>query len=229
MEVWLSFNNNEQRLRLPILPSSFEVSVGNINRRVNINEIGNINLIGKTDLKEMTISSFFPAQEYHFCEYTGFPTPYSCVEMIEGWRKSGRPIRLIITETPINLAMAIENFTYGERDSTGDVYFTLELAEYIFVGIKQDAKSHGYVQTHTRPAKEIPPTYVPKPNDTPITIAKKTTGNSANAPIIAQRNPTVMKNNTILKPEAGNTSQAILQLYNISKKPKPKPIRGYTE
>lgn len=206
MEIWLSFNNNAERLRLPVLPPSFEVTVGNMNTRVNINEIGNINLIGKSDLREMTIESFFPAQEYYFCEYSGFPSPYSCVELLESWRKSGKPIRLIITDTNINIAMGIESFKYGERDGTGDVYYSLELAEYVFVGVKQDSKSYGYTQNHTRPAKEIPKTYTPKPKDNPITIAKKTTGNSANAPIIMERNPTVTK------PQVGNTLSAILQL-----------------
>ena len=50
MEIWLSWQNNAERLRLPILPSSFEVEVGNLNTRVNINEIGNINLIGDSRL-----------------------------------------------------------------------------------------------------------------------------------------------------------------------------------
>lgn len=187
MEIWLSFNNNAERLRLPVLPPSFEVVVGNMNTRVNINEIGNINLIGKSDLREMTIETFFPAQDYYFVEYNGFPSPYSCVEMIERWRKSGKPIRLIITDTPINIAMAIESFSYGERDGSGDVYYSLELAEYLFVGVKETSKSHGYVQENKRPAKEIPKKYTPKPNDNPITIAKKTTGNSVNAKTIAQR------------------------------------------
>lgn len=188
MEIWLSWQNNTERLRLPVLPPSFEVSVGNLNTRININEIGNINLIGKSDLKTITLESFFPNQNYYFCEYSDFPKPYECVEMIENWRLSGKPIRLIITDTPINLAMAIEKFTYGEKDGTGDVYYSLELAEYVFVGVKETSESHGYVQNLKRPAKEIPKTYTVKPNDNPITIAKKTTGNSANAKKIMDKN-----------------------------------------
>ena len=188
MEIWLSFNNNAERLRLPVLPPSFEVVVDNLNTRVNINEIGNINLLGKSDLKEMTLETFFPAQDYYFVEYNGFPPPYSCVEMIDSWRTSGKPIRLIITDTNINLAMGIESFSYGERDGTGDVYYSLELAEYVFVKVKQESKSHGYVQENIRPSKEIPKTYAPKPNDNAITVAKRTTGNSANARVMINKN-----------------------------------------
>lgn len=189
MEIWLSWQNNQERLRLPILPSSFEISVGNLNTRVNINEIGNINLIGKSDLREITIESFFPAQEYYFCEYSGFPKPYECVEMIERWRESGKPIRLIITETPINVAVAIEKFTYGEKDGTGDVYYTLELAEYVFVQTKTVAKQGEYsVETERPVTKEIPKEYIVKAGDTLWAIAKKLTGNGANYTVIAKKN-----------------------------------------
>lgn len=217
MEVWLSWQNNKERLRLPVLPY-FEVRVGNMNTRVNINELGNINLIGKSDLKEMTLETFFPAQEYYFCEYTGFPKPYECVEIIEGWRKSGKPIRLIITDTPINLALAIEKFSYGENDGSGDVYFTLGLAEYVFTNVKTTSKSYGYTQNNIRPAKEIPSTYVKKKNDNPITVAKKTTGNSANAKEIMDRNPHVNLSDY--------QKQALIQLKSTALKSKNKSSGG---
>lgn len=218
MEFWLSWQNNKERLRLPVLPSSFEVEVGNMNTRVNINELGNINLIGKSDLKEMILESFFPDQEYYFVEYNGFPKPYECVNIIEKWRSSGKPIRLIITDTPINLAMTIENFSYGERDGTGDVYYTLELAEYVFTNVKTNSKSYGYIQTNIRPAKEIPNTYITKKNDNPITMAKKTTGNSANAKEIMDRNPQVSLSDY--------QKQALIQLKNSTLKSKNKSSSG---
>ncbi len=199
MEIWLSWQNNKERLRLPILPPNFEVTVGNLNTRVNINEIGNINLIGKSDLKEITIETFFPAQNYYFCEYTGFPKPYECVEMIEGWRTSGKPIRLIITDTPINLAMAIEEFKFGERDGTGDVYFSLELAEYIFLNAKKETKQKEYKQETKRPVtKEIPKSYTVKKGDTLWSISKRLTGNGANYTAIAKKNN--IKNPNLIHP-----------------------------
>lgn len=197
MEVWLSWNNNEERLRLPVLPPEFEVTVGNMNTRININELGEINLIGKSGLREMTIERFFPAQDYYFVEYSGFPDPYECTAMIEKWRKSGRPIRLIITETPINIAMAIENFSYGQRDGTGDVYYTLELAEYVFSKIRQKPKGDykppsvstaSKAEEPSREVKAIAEEYTVKPGDTLWAIAKRSTGNGANYKEIARKN-----------------------------------------
>ena len=189
MEVWLSWQNNKEKFQLPVLPGSFEVGVGNINKRVNINEIGEINLIGKSGLKEMTIESFFPNHEYDFLVTSDIMKPYEYVEMIEGWRTSQKPIRVIITGTPINLPMAIENFSYKEQDGTGDVYFSLELAEYVFLNVKKKKKQKEYKQKTKRPiTKEIPKSYTVKKGDTLWVIAKKLTGNGANYKTIAKKN-----------------------------------------
>lgn len=194
MEFWLSFNNGVEKLQLPVPPPSFEISNGNNNTTVNINDIGEINLIGKGRLATITINSFFPAQQYPFCQYSGFPTPYDCVSMIERWRTSGKPIRLIITDTDVNIAATIENFNYGEQDGTRDVYFTLELKEYRFISVTSSAvmvnKSGGLMQkAPKRPTeKQVPKQYVIRSGDTLYTIAKRLTGNGANYKTIAAKN-----------------------------------------
>lgn len=133
MDYYLSFNNNEERIRLPVIPSSFEVSIPHQNTTVNITNLGEINLIGKTGLMSMTIESFFPNQQYKFCLYKDFKKPYEYIKRLLKWKDSGKPIRVIVTGTPINYAMAIENLTYSEVDGTGDVYFSLECKEYKFI------------------------------------------------------------------------------------------------
>lgn len=190
MEFWLSNSTGKEQFQLPVPPESFELSTGNNNTTVNIHNIGEINLIGKGRLATITISSFFPAKVYPFCQYGNFPKPYECVAMIERWKKEGKPIRLIITETNINIAVAIENFNYGEKDGSGDVYFTLELKEYRFINIQTTSNQKGYsIPSTKRPiTKSIPNTYTVKPGDTLWIIAKRLTGNGANYKAIATKN-----------------------------------------
>lgn len=176
MEFWLSFNNGQEKLRLPVPPSSFEVKTGLSNQKLTIIEVGEINLIGKKNVNAISISSFFPKQTYSFCQYTTFPAPYNCVDLIEKWKASGKPIRLIITGTSVNMACVIDSFSYGERDASGDVYFSLELSEYVFLTAKKSnatTTSKNTTNHKKQSSKEIPKTVTVKTGDTLIGIAIK--------------------------------------------------------
>lgn len=222
MEMWLSWQNNREKHQIPVLPPSFEVETSNLNTVVNINEIGNILLIGNSDLRKITLESFFPNQDYPYVTTKQRHDPYLYVESIERWRKSKRPIRLIITDTPINIALAIDSFKYGERDGSGDVYYSLEMSEYVFTNLKEQSKkeysppstSTRYQFTEdelrvnqevleiltgqSRDTKDIPNSYTVKQGDTLTTIAKKQTGNASNYKVIAEKNN--IKNPNIITP-----------------------------
>ena len=124
IEIWLSFNNREDVLQLPITPM-YRLERNTNNQVVNLHEVGDINLPGMPGLREMTISSFFPAagKNYYFSRYADVPDPLEAVAFIDKWARSRRPIRVIITERDINFAALIESFSYGDDDQSGDVYF----------------------------------------------------------------------------------------------------------
>lgn len=189
MEIWL--NNGNQKFRLPVLPPDFQVKSSSSNERVSINSIGMINLLGKKDLKELSIETFFPSQKYSFVAYDTFPKPWECVKMIEGWKNSGNPSRLIITGTSVNMEVAIDDFSYGPANGTKDVYYSLSLSEYVRIKETKNSASQNKVPTK-RPAPTKTTTgkktYIVKKGDTLITIAKRQTGSAANYTKIAKDN-----------------------------------------
>jgi len=84
-------------------------------------------LIGRSGLKSLTIESFFPVKDYPFSRdrtYKG----WEYVEIIESWKRV--PVRLIATNTPVNMLVVIDNFEYGIQDGSGDVYYSLALSEF---------------------------------------------------------------------------------------------------
>lgn len=132
MDVFLSINNREEVIQLPVVPSGFEVSSPMKNNTYETISQGDIKLIGLKGLKGMSISSFFPTKDYYFLRdrtYKG----WEYVEMIERWKERRIPVRLIITETPINWAVSIENFKYSIDDGTGDIKFTLAFDFFPFI------------------------------------------------------------------------------------------------
>ena len=127
MEIWL--NQGEIKFRLAVRPPEYELTDSSNNTQVNINSLGEINLIGKRKLKSVSFSSFFPCQIYDFCDYSTFPSPLECVEIIENMKNKG-VLQLIMTGTPVNMDCTIESFSWGENDGTKDIHYTLEFKEY---------------------------------------------------------------------------------------------------
>lgn len=124
---------NGDKIQFPVPPGKFDVEVSQGNQVININNIGELNMLGKTGLLQIHFGSFFPAQDYSFCLCTP-DDPYTYVNMIEAWRTCGKPSRFSIAGTPVNYAVSIDNFKWGEHDGSGDVYFMLDFHEYKFIG-----------------------------------------------------------------------------------------------
>ena len=132
MDFFLSINNREQVIQLPIVPAEFKIPSPMNNEVFTTINQGDIKIIGQRGLKAITIDSFFPINHYSFSRDRSY-SGWEYVEIIESWIDRRVPIRLIITDTPINLAMTIENFEYGPQDGTGDIYYSLSLSEFNFI------------------------------------------------------------------------------------------------
>ena len=113
---------------LPVAPEEFSVQVSNKNSTIDINNAGEYNMIGKTGLKSVSISSFFPAQEYYWVSDS--PDAWGYVDKIEEMRTSEKAVTFKISGTSISFDCLIESFQYGVKDGSGDVYFTINLKEY---------------------------------------------------------------------------------------------------
>ena len=167
MEFWIKQDNNGA-LQLPVKPTDFNVTVAHRNTVVNVIQVGDINLIGNTGLREIPLSSFFPAKDYNFSNNSGRKSPTACVEQIEKWRKSGKPVRVIITDC-LNMEATIESFTWGERDATGDTYYTIALKEYKKIKTKKATVTIATVKPTVRetkaPASNSGRTYTVKKGD----------------------------------------------------------------
>ena len=127
MDIYLSVNNREQVLRLPVLPAEFSVSKPQSNEVFETVTQGQLKLIGKPSLKSISWSSFFPVRDYPFLRDRS-DTAFGYLYTIDSWVKKKLPIRLIITETPINMACCINDFSYSIKKD-GDMNYSISLGE----------------------------------------------------------------------------------------------------
>ena len=202
MEFWLCSYDSTEKLRLPVIPEQFTVTQGSDVKVININAVGELSLIGKKKLRTISLETFFPATAYPYCQYTDFPKPYACVDLITKWQDAQKPIRLIITETNINTTFAISNFTYGEKPGGHDVNFTLELTENR-PPVTTAANSSSSATTNRPVTKTPDTTYTVKKGDTLSAIAKMAYGDAAKYKVIAEKN-------NIINPDKINTGQVLL-------------------
>lgn len=177
-EFWLSFGNGAEKLRLPVLPSVLNVSNGSKNESVDISKLGEVTIIQDPAAKMFNFTSFFPREGSPLVEYSGILFPWDYIKMIERWKNSGKPIRFVVTGTPINFAVSIEDFNYreGEKD-VGDYDYDIILKEYKFIKVRKTEREKS---KETRPNPNLKSgSYTVKKGDTLIAIARKHYGNSA--------------------------------------------------
>lgn len=186
------------------MPSSYKIGTSQQNTSENVHRKGEVNILGERTLETIEISSFFPAQEYNFCQYKGFNTnPYTYINKIKKWaRDKTTPTFIMTGNVNFNKAVSIESLEYGEEDGTGDVTFTLSLKEYrtVSYSVAKKKTSNGKkVNKKTTSKKRNSKTvktvkYTVKKGDTLSKIAKKQTGKSSNWKKIYNKNKKVIEN-----------------------------------
>lgn len=184
LEFWLKTVDEKEVLQLPVNPEQISVKKSHGYEDVQVTQLGEYTIIGEAALREYSLASFFPRDYHHgYCEYEDLPDPWATVEKIEKWMEQRKPVRLVITGTPIEGLVTIRSFQYSERaGNLGDVFFELELKEYKEVQFRQVETSGSgkamVVKGDYRPDTKVPPAfYVVVPRDTLWKIAQRTLGN----------------------------------------------------
>ena len=128
MEIYLG--TDDDKIRFPVVPSTIGVNRSNNIDTESVIKLGEVPIFNGTSLKTLELTSFFPNQEYSFCDYKGFMKPYEFSNKKQNWMYEGKPLRIIVTDTPTNMQCLIQQFDTVEQDGTSDLYFTLNLLEY---------------------------------------------------------------------------------------------------
>lgn len=205
MEIYLGTDND--KIRFPVVPSSIGVNRSNNIDTQAVIKLGEVPIFNGTSLKTIEFTSFFPNQEYNFCDYTGFMKPYEFSEKIQKWMYEGKPLRVIVTDSPTNMQCLIQQFDTVEQDGTRDLYFTLNLLEYRPIGVPSlnNSSSSSSSGNLTRPSEEITnntqKTHKVVKGDCLWDIAQKYYGKGSLYPKIKEANktkyPSLAKNNII--------------------------------
>ena len=145
----ISLSSESAAVVFPVLPSELMVSVNTNHGTVNINNFGDYLMMGKTGLKTLTLSGFFPAQDYPFA-MMGL-APYTYIAQLETMRTGDSVCQLTVSDTPLSMPCLISSFKFGEKDGSGDVYYELGLTEYRYVTAPETGKTETATGLKKRP------------------------------------------------------------------------------
>lgn len=136
LDIYLSVNNREQVIQIPVNPSEFNVKKGQETEAFKTANDGWIRIIGDLEFKTISWNSFFPSKEYSFLKDNSYKG-YDYVYILDGWRERRLPIRLTITSGNISIPVVITNFEYTQL-ANGDLSYTIEFGEFNLLEDEED-------------------------------------------------------------------------------------------
>ena len=198
-KIYLSFNNQAEAFEFPVLPEEVEIKESGNNKSHILQNIGEVTIINKVKAYTLTLKGLFPMENGPYVSSKYLLKPAVYVEKIKRWRDTGKPVRLVITGTSVDLSWActIEDFSYKEKaGAVGDIEYIISFKEYRWFKVKKveivsDSKTSqpAIAKTEQRPVeKEMPKTYTVQKGDTLCSISKKCLGDSGKYKEIAKKN-----------------------------------------
>ncbi len=127
-KMHLTFNNETEKLLVPILPAKIDVSSGSKNESIDIAGLGEIIILQDRPALQFSFSSYFSPEDSE---------PRDNIETLLRWKNAKKPVHFIVTGAGINIYCAIENLTYYEQGGDiGTIYYSLYLKEYREVTVR---------------------------------------------------------------------------------------------
>ncbi|WP_251855335.1 hypothetical protein [Enterococcus italicus] len=152
-----------KRYILPVNPGSIKMDIPSNNQSNEVVKLGEITQLAINGLKSLSFDSFFPV-DTKFGYVNDIAThlePKAYVDVIEQAMNDLKPVRIIVTDTNINMLASIDSFKWSIDDATLDYNYSITLKEYKEYGAK-------FIKNVTKPK--------PQPAPRPTTTQKITVG-----------------------------------------------------
>ncbi len=173
-------------LVFPVNPKEINIKRSKLYETINIISLGEVDFTHGEKIKEISFSSFFPADcDKSYCNYSEIPDPQVAMDQLTDWMVSETPVRLIISGTLVNVLglVAVHNSTF-KGGEPGDVYFDLTIRSsdrtWREIRVRTQAEAASTTNTTVRPDnKKVNGTYTVKSGDCLWAIAQLQLGDGS--------------------------------------------------
>ncbi|MEK4361813.1 LysM peptidoglycan-binding domain-containing protein [Paenibacillus sp. FSL M8-0212] len=169
--------------QFPVNPEEVNISRSKGYETVNMLEHGEFDFAQGEKVKEITFSSFFPKRfDPSYCmDEKSFLDPRVAMNVLNTFLISKKPLRLIISETGVNVPVFIVSLNSSFRGGeTGDIYFDLTLRTWRDSKVEKVGSAASASKSGSRTdLKKNSKTYTVKSGDSLSKIAKLELGSSS--------------------------------------------------
>lgn len=127
---YLTNTESGEMIQLCMPPEEFKVKTSANFRSYNVIEKGEVKIPKGERLTELSWSGILPGANillYNFVFHAAWQSPRELVKELERWREKGEKIRVLITQTPVNLDVYIKNFDTSYSGGQGNIKYELDL------------------------------------------------------------------------------------------------------
>lgn len=133
MDIYLTNLTTGDRLRFPMLPTEISVRIANQFGNYTILGIGEVKLPSGSSLDTVSWNGILPGEKRKNDPYVfDWQDPKAIYRWIDGLKTMhGNPVkaRLLITETPINCDVYLQNFSGTPTGGYGDINYSIALIQ----------------------------------------------------------------------------------------------------
>lgn len=204
-QMWITFNGEKEKIRLPVLPEKVKISMGTNDQSVDVAGLGEILIAQSRKATEFSFSSFFPAAAFPGIAVSYLTKPTALRDKLTEWKNSDKPVHLIITGLGIDVYCRITKFVPSEEGGdVGTVNYDITFKEYREPKVRQvkveiSTKTATVQQNTARTDNTTTAlTYTVKKGDCLWNIAKKLLGSGAKYTQIFNLNRNIIKNPNLI-------------------------------
>ena len=194
VDIYIREKNGSREIRVPWLPEEIEYKSGGVEAvEYSIMGKGPVEIPTGAGLRELSWNSRFPGELRTDKSMLrgSWKSPAWYHGILEGWRKSGTRLNVLVTGYPINFDAFLENYDGKASGGFGDLEYELTFKEYPAISVTYTVQKNTSAGTK-RPATQST-SYTIKRGDSLWLIAQKMMGSGAKWQTLYQANKTIIE------------------------------------
>ena len=198
IDIYIKALDGSGEIHVPWLPNSFSFSVNGARMAsYDILDAGEVRIPNGRNLRSFSWESIFPGEGHKDLPFlrSTWVDPRTYQGILSRWYQNGMPLRLLMTGSPINHDVYLENYSVQYAGGFGDYTYSVSFIEKRDITITGSAPATATAtaskSTASTPAKSTSKTYTIKSGDTLWGIAQKQLGSGAKYSQIYSLNKTI--------------------------------------